>query len=92
VTAFVRRANDGSQIVVVQNWTDKEVSFDLSLEVPPEKIPDYLSYARVDRSVKGALHSVPLISRRAEKKGPSAFTLGAYGFAVYPVESKGGSR
>ncbi len=92
VTAFVRRARDGRQVVVVQNWTDKRVFVDLKLDVPPEAIPDYLSVARVDRSVKGALHSVPLISRRAEKTAPASFTLDAYGFAVYPVESKGGNR
>lgn len=84
-TAFVRRAKDGAQVVVVQNWTDREVVVDVDFDVPPEAIPDYLSVARTDRSVRGTLADAPLLARRAERTGARAFRLGGFGFAVYAV-------
>jgi len=85
VTAFVRRAKDGRQVVVVQNWTAKPVETELTFAVKPDDIPNYLEVPRVDRSVKGALAEKPLLSRRAERVGARGFRLGAFGFAVYEV-------
>jgi cyclomaltodextrinase / maltogenic alpha-amylase / neopullulanase len=86
VTAFVRRAKDGKQIVVVQNWKNAAVTTDVSFAVAPEPVPSYLAAERVDRSVKGVLAAKPLLSRGAEKTGDRSFRLAPYGFAVYEVE------
>lgn len=85
VTAFVRRAKDGRQVVVVQNWTNRAVEADVSFAVKPDDIPSYLDVPRVDRSVKGRLAAAPLMSRRAELVGEHAFRFGAFGFAVFEV-------
>ena len=87
-TAFVRRAKDGSQVVVVQNWAAKEVDVDVTFEVPPEDIPDYLSVPRLDRSVRGTLAERPLLARKAAKTGAKSFRLGAFGYAIYSVLPK----
>ncbi len=86
VTAFVRTAKGGERIVVVQNWTNKDVATDVSFEAPPDVWPDWVIAERVDRSVKGVLAEKPLLSRAAQKTGPRSFALGPYGFAVYPVK------
>ena len=85
VTAFVRRAKDGRQVVVVQNWTNRAVEADVSFAVKPDDIPSYLDVPRVDRSVKGRLAATPLMSRHAELVGEHAFRFGAFGFAVFEV-------
>jgi len=84
-SAFVRRAKDGRQVVVVQNWTNRAVEADVSFAVKPDDIPSYLDVPRVDRSVKGRFAAAPLMSRRAELVGEHTFRFGAFGFAVFEV-------
>ena len=91
-TAFVRRAKDGRQVVVVQNWKGREAAFEVSFAVKPDAVPSYLAAERVDRSVKGTLAETPLFARAAEKTGPRAFRLGPYGFAVYEVAAPGAAK
>ena len=88
VTAFVRTSKSGERIVVVQNWTAKDVATDVSFQAPPDVWPDWVIAERVDRSVKGELAEKPLLSRAAKKTGPRSFALGPYGFAVYPVKKE----
>ena len=87
-TAFVRTAKDGERILVVQNWTNKDVATDVSFKAPPDVWPDWVIAERVDRSIKGTLAEKPLLSRAAEKTGAQSFKLGPYGFAIYPVNKK----
>lgn len=76
-------------VVVVQNWTDRELSVDVSFAVPPDYVPNHLSIERVDRSVRGVLAVEPLLAKRAERKGATSFRLGPFGYAVYDVVRDG---
>ena len=86
VTAFVRRMQGGETILVVQNWSDKEVETDVKLDTAETDFPSYVvNDDPVDRSIKGKPSDEPLMARAATKTGPSSYRLGPYGFCVTSV-------
>ena len=85
VTSFVRRDRAGNQVVVVQNWAETPAEVSVSFAVKPDDVPDYLSYKRVDRSVKGRFAEKPLLARNAVRTGERAFRLGPYGYSITEV-------
>lgn len=87
VTAFVRRMPGGETILVVQNWTSKDVSVGVKLDTEEPKFPSYVvNDDPVDRSVKGLPSDEPLLARRAEKTGPASYSLGPFGFCITCVK------
>lgn len=85
VSAFARRGG-GETLLVVQNWTGREVSCDVSFAAPKESVPSYIVAENVDRDVKGAVDPAPLHARRAKHTAPRAFTLGPWGCWVSRVK------
>ena len=85
VSAFARRGG-GETLLVVQNWTGREVSCDVSFAAPKESVPSYIVAENVDRDVKGAVAPAPLHARRAKHTAPRAFTLGPWGCWVSCVK------
>lgn len=85
VSAFVRRGK-GETLLVVQNWTGKEVSAEVSFAVSASSLPSYLAQEKVDRDVKGTIEDKMLLSNNARKTGPRAFTLGPWGYAILPIK------
>ena len=85
VTAFARRGG-GETLLVVQNWTDRAATCEVSFTAPADAgAPSYLALEKVDRDVRGAVAAEPLLSREARKTGDRAFALGPYGYAVHEV-------
>ena len=78
VTAFVRRGGRGAAIVV-QNWTDRRVSCEVSFDVPKAATPSYLASDETDRSLHGGIASAPLHARDARLVSPRGFELGPWG-------------
>ena len=63
----------GETILVVQNWSGKEVETDVKLDTAEPDFPFYVvNDDPVDRSVKGKPSDEPLMARRATKTGPSS--------------------
>ena len=85
VSAFVRRGR-GETVLVVQNWTAKETTCEISFQAPKSSVPSYIVAEDVDRDVKGILVDTPLLSRAAEKKGLRSFVLGPWGFALFEIK------
>jgi 1,4-alpha-glucan branching enzyme len=85
VSAFVRRCK-GETLLVVQNWTGKEVSAEVSFAVSASSLPSYLAQEKVDRDVKGTIADKILLSNNARKTGSRAFTLGPWGYAILPIK------
>ena len=68
---FVRRMPGGETILVVQNWSGKEVEVTVKLDTAEPDFPSYVvNDDPVDRSVKGKPSDEPLMARRATKTGP----------------------
>ena len=84
VTAFVRRGG-GETILVVQNWTGKPASCEVSFKVPPPKLASYLAADKTDRDVKGAISPSPLLSKGAKFTGGRSFELGPWGIWMSEV-------
>ena len=78
VSAFARRT-ESETILVVQNWTAREVSCEISFAAPKDAVPSYIVAEDVDRDVKGTISEAPLHSRSAHKTGRQAFALGPWG-------------
>ena len=76
--AFVRRGGRGAAIVV-QNWTDRRVSCEVSFDVPKAATPSYLASDETDRSLHGGIASAPLHARDARFVSPRGFELGPWG-------------
>lgn len=85
VTAFVRRAKDGNQVLVIQNWTKEEIETEVSFKVKSHDVPDYLSVEAVDMSVTGTIEDAPITFRNTKRIGDRAFCIGSFGFAVYNI-------
>ena len=86
VTAFVRRMPGGETILVVQNWSGKEVEATVKLDTAEPDFPSFVvNDDPVDRSVKGLPDDAPLLARRAAKTGPASYRLGPCGFCVTRV-------
>ena len=81
VTAFVRRGG-GETVIVVQNWTAKAATCEVSFKVAPPKLASYLAADMTDRDVKGEISSEPLLSKDAKFGGGKAFELGPWGFWI----------
>ncbi len=87
VTAFVRRMQGGEMILVVQNWSAKEVEATVKLDTAEPDLPYFVvNDDPVDRSVKGNPSDNPLMSRRSTKTGPATYRLGPHGFCIAVVE------
>ena len=78
VTAFVRRSGRDAAIVV-QNWTDKPVSCDVSFDIPKAATPSYLASDEADRSINGEIAPKPLHAKAARLVSPRRFELGPWG-------------
>ena len=85
VTAFVRRGK-GETVLVVQNWTGKETSCEVSFAAPKSSVPSYIVAEDVDRDVKGAVVEAPLLVRKATQTGARSFALGPWGFVVVEIK------
>lgn len=84
VSAFVRR-NGRDKVIVVQNWSDKEVSCDVSFSVAKPKTAWYLAADETDLDVKGEITDQTLFVRRARRSGPRSFTVGPWGAWISKV-------
>ena len=84
VTAFVRR-NGRETMLVVQNWTGKDVRCDVSFAVPKRKTASYLAADEENRDVKGDISPAAVYSKDAEFVGGTAFCLGAWGSWISKV-------
>lgn len=84
VTAFARRSGKDT-VLVVQNWTDKPVSCEVSFSVPKNKMAFYLAADETDRDVKGDISSSPLFSKASCLIGERGFELGPWGFWISKV-------
>ena len=74
VTAFVRRGGSDAAIVV-QNWTDRPVTCEVSLDATAS----CLAPAETDRGVRGDIASEPLFSRSASHSTGGLFMIGPFG-------------
>ena len=84
VTAFVRR-NGRETMLVVQNWTGKDVRCDVSFAVPKRKTASYLAADEENRDVKGHVSPEAVYSKDAEFVGGTTFHLGAWGAWISKV-------
>ena len=84
VTAFVRRGG-GETILVVQNWTGKPASCEVSFKVLPPKLASYLAADKTDRDVKGEISPSALLSKGAKFAGGKSFELGPWGVWISEV-------
>ena len=78
VTAFVRR-NGRDAAIVVQNWTDRSVTCDVSFNVPKAATAYYLAPDETDRRVRGDIAPEPLFTRDASYSPSTRFSLGPFG-------------
>jgi glycosidase len=86
VTAFVRRMQGGETILVVQNWSGKEVEVTVSLDTAEPDFPSYVvNDDPVDRHIRGKPAEKALFSRGTEKTGTATFRLAPYGFDIRTV-------
>ena len=86
VSAFVRR-NGRDTVLVVQNWTDKPVSCEVSFSVPKIKTASYLASDETDRAVKGAAVAEPILVRDAVYSPDEGFSFGPFGWWISEVAS-----
>ena len=84
VTAFVRR-NGRETMLVVQNWTGKDVRCDVSFAVPKRKTASYLAADEENRDVKGRVSPDAVYSKNAEFVGGTTFRVGAWGAWISKV-------
>ena len=84
VTAFVRR-NGRETMLVVQNWTGKDVRCDVSFAVPKRKTASYLATDEENRDVKGRVSPEAVYSKNAEFVGGTTFHLGVWGVWISKV-------
>jgi len=85
VTAFVRRGK-GETVLVVQNWTAKEVLCEVSFNAPKSSVPSYIVAEDVDRDVKGTIAEAPLFARGAEQVSARGFKIAPWGFVAVKIE------
>ncbi len=85
VTAFVRR-NGRETVLVVQNWTAKDASCEVSFKVAPPKLASYLAADTTDRDVKGEVSPKAIYAKDAKFDGGRAFALGPWGCWISAVE------
>ena len=84
VTAFVRR-NGRETMLVVQNWTGKDVRCDVSFAVPKRKTASYLAADEENRDVNGRVSPDAVYSKNAEFVGGTTFRVGAWGAWISKV-------
>ena len=84
VTAFVRR-NGRETMLVVQNWTGKDVRCDVLFAVPKRKTASYLAADEENRDVKGRVSPDAVYSKNAEFVGGTTFRVGAWGAWISKV-------
>ena len=77
-TAFVRR-NGRDSAIVVQNWTDRAVSCEVSFEVPRVAMPSYLASGEADCRLHGEVAPEPLHAKDARLVSSHHFELGPWG-------------
>ena len=85
VSAFARRG-EGETVIVLQNWTDREITCKVSFAAPKDSVPSYIVAEDVDRDVKGTVSPVPLHVRNARETGYRTFTLGPWGCWISAVQ------
>lgn len=87
-TAFVRRGG-GDAAIVVQNWTDRPVSCEVSFEVRNAAAPSYLAADETDRSPHGEISPEPLHAKDARLVSPRGFELGPWGRWISRIVTSG---
>ena len=84
-TVFVRRSGNGT-VLVAQNWTGRNVSCDVSFDIPAKETPWYLAADEPVRRVRGTVSTLPLHARSARLAGPRSFALGPWGCWISEVK------
>ena len=87
VTAFARFAPGAKRILVVQNWTDREVTAKVAFVVDgnEEKVSYIVEKNAFDRSVVGVAAERPLLAKGATRLSGDAFRLGPFGYWIGEV-------